>query len=260
MGVPVDSTLDFDELAATPGAPAAGITRLYSKTAGGLYVQSSAAEQELLTAGSTAGGDLSGSYPNPSVAQLQGRSVSSAAPAVGQAPVWSGSAWAPSDVIAPGFTYAAMQGNGVQAVGTAWAVVANGTGGNLGDGTSLAVPAGQTWYAKVDLQILFQANSANWTPLDGAVYAWSPATGNISGHTGAAGSTNGTRVRGYSYGTGAVGQPSWNTLTVTDVIELGGGNNYAFYGIVVGGQDGSAYGSNVDLTFPWGFITAHRIG
>jgi hypothetical protein len=55
MGIPVDSTLDFEELAATPGAPAAGITRLYSKTSGGLFVQSSAvAEKQLLVAGDAA--------------------------------------------------------------------------------------------------------------------------------------------------------------------------------------------------------------
>lgn len=42
-----------------------------------------------------AGGDISGSYPNPTVARLQGRSVSSDAPGTGQVLKWNGSAWAP---------------------------------------------------------------------------------------------------------------------------------------------------------------------
>ncbi len=50
-----------------------------------------------------AGGDLSGSYPNPTVARLQGRAVSSAAPNFGQVLKWDGNAWAPSDDLRDAF-------------------------------------------------------------------------------------------------------------------------------------------------------------
>jgi hypothetical protein len=47
-----------------------------------------------------AGGDLAGTYPNPSVAQLQGRSVQNAAPGVGSALVWNNVAgqWQPAQL------------------------------------------------------------------------------------------------------------------------------------------------------------------
>jgi hypothetical protein len=54
--------------------------------------------EQAVKSGDTAGGDLSGSFPNPAVAALRGRSVAATAPTDGQVLTWSASAtsWLPS--------------------------------------------------------------------------------------------------------------------------------------------------------------------
>jgi hypothetical protein len=51
-----------------------------------------------------ASGDLSGTYPSPTVDALQGFAVSAAAPAAGNALIWNGSAWTPTTPTDTGIT------------------------------------------------------------------------------------------------------------------------------------------------------------
>ena len=66
----------------------------------------------------SAGGDLSGTYPYPTVKGLQGKPVSNDPPAVGQVLKWNGSAWEPANETAAsgGSTY--YGGTGIAVQGT----------------------------------------------------------------------------------------------------------------------------------------------
>lgn len=85
---PTVSALQGQQISATP--PAAGQVLAFKNG------QWEPADDNTLI-GAAAGGDLSGTYPDPTVSGIQGNSVANTAPATGQVLKWNGSQWAPSN-------------------------------------------------------------------------------------------------------------------------------------------------------------------
>ena len=65
---------------------------------------------EAQIAGATAGGDLSGTYPDPTVVALQGHAIDSVAPTAGDALTWSGTKWEPNTTAAGVSSFAGRTG------------------------------------------------------------------------------------------------------------------------------------------------------
>ncbi len=91
-------------------------------TADAVSVNASWVSSNYIDEGQSAGGDLSGTYPNPSVVKIQGRSVSSTAPSSGQVLKWNGSAWAP----APDNNTTYSAGSGLTLSGTTFSANVDG--------------------------------------------------------------------------------------------------------------------------------------
>lgn len=182
-----------------------------------------------------AGGDLLGSYPNPSVDGLQGRAVASTAPTTGQVLKWDGSAWSPGTDLRDAFWQAA----GLDIFYS---------GGDVGIGVSLPAYRLHVETATGSRAIYGVHNAATGLNYGGrfesdstsglGVFGWATATtGTTYGVAGQSASTSGigvsgsaTATTGTTYG-GRFESDSSSGRGVYGAATATGGTTYGVYGI-----------------------------
>ena len=198
-----------------------------------------------------AGGDLSGSYPNPTVARLQGRSVSNAAPGNGQVLKWNGSAWAPAADDVGGLTLpfsgnaSVPNGNAFYVLNSATGVSATAVAGETYSTSGVGVSGVANASSGFNYGIYGQSNSTSGVGVFGRAITTSGLTYGVYGESR---STSGRGVYGLAAATsgftlGVYGRSnSTDGIGVYGLAEANSGITFGVYGLSASTDGRGVYG------------------